>query len=370
MTESHEPIKAARGEQRSGARATLPDIRRILVFACNLLGDSICRLPAIEAAKNTYRGSHLTAVADPVYREVFEGQPFIDEVWPLSRRGSRLRQAREWLSLMRRARRARPDLVLDLYGSKRTAFASRVSGARYRTGLQRDGLSGWYNLADRVHADARHRGHIIERINAAVAPAGIAAPFAYRRLSICDDEQAAARDLLQAHGAGSRAPTVLLNPSARVPAKRWPAEQFARLAETLSGHHGAHCHVITAPGAQVLGERVASDSHGAATALPEMSIKELAAVMERADVLVTGDTGVLHVGSAMGTPSVVLAGPTDPRLFAHPNCRQVVLFHREACERWDRGEQCSAYNTCPDRRCIEAISVDEAAAAVQRVLRE
>jgi ADP-heptose:LPS heptosyltransferase len=369
MTESDEPMTTARGAQRSNATATLPDIRSILVFACNLLGDSICRLPAIEAAKDTYCTAHLVVVADPVYREVFEGHAFIDDVWPLSRRGSRLGQAQEWLGLMRRARRARPDLVLDLYGSKRTAFASWVSGARYRTGLHRDGLSHWYNLADRAVGDALHRGHIIERINAAVAPAGIAARFSYCRIPIGDEEQAAARDRLQGHEAGSGGPVVLLNPSARVSAKQWPAPRFSLLAGILRTQHGARCRVITAPGEHELADRVVSYSRGAATALPEMGIRALAAVLAQADALVTGDTGVLHLGSAMGTPSVVLAGPTEPGLFACVRCRQAVLFHREACERWDRGEQCGTYNTCPDRRCIEAISVDEAAAAVQSLLR-
>jgi ADP-heptose:LPS heptosyltransferase len=362
-------MTTVRGEQWSDARATLPDIRSILVFACNLLGDSICRLPAIVAAKSTYREAHLAVVADPAYREVFEGQPFIDEVWPLSRRGSRLSQAQEWLGLMRRARRARPDLVLDLYGSKRTAFASWVSGAQYRTGLHRDGLSRWYNLTDRVHADALHRGHIIERINAAVAPAGIAAAFAYRPLPIGDDERTAARQMLGDLGRGDSKPIVLLNPSARVPAKQWPVERFARLAEMLAAQDGARCRVITAPGEQALAQRLVAASRGAATALPEMSIRMLAAVLQEADALVTGDTGVLHLGAAMGTPAVVLAGPTDLLLFANPEGRQVILFHREACERWESGEQCAIYNTCPDRRCTEAITVDEAAAAVQRLLR-
>jgi ADP-heptose:LPS heptosyltransferase len=369
MKESDRPMAAVHDEQGSDTGAPLREVRGILVFSCNLLGDSICRLPAIEAAKDTYREAHLVVVADPVYREVFEGRSFIDEVWPLSRRGSRLRQAQEWLGLMRRVRRARPDLVLDLYGSKRTAFASWVSGARFRTGLHRDGLSRWYNLADRVHADALHRGHIIERINAAVAPAGIAARFSYCRIPIGDDERTAARQLLGDSGPGEGEPIVLLNPSARVSAKRWPIERFARLAESLAARPGARCRVITAPGEQALAQRAVAGSRGAAAALPEMSIRMLAAVLEEADLLVTGDTGVLHLSAAMGTPSVVLAGPTDPLLFANPEGRQVILFHREACERWEGGEQCAGYNECPDRRCIEAITVDEAAAAVQRLLR-
>ncbi|NIR02713.1 MAG: hypothetical protein GTN78_21350, partial [Gemmatimonadales bacterium] len=121
-------------------RVPLSNIRTILVFACNLLGDSICRLPAIKGARETYPGTRIFVIVDPRYREVFAGQPFIDEAWPLSRRGGVLAQAWEWSAALARARRSRPDLVLDLYGSKRTAVASRLVGARFRTGLYGDGL--------------------------------------------------------------------------------------------------------------------------------------------------------------------------------------------------------------------------------------
>ena len=357
-------------KDRQGIRAPLRYVRRILVFACNLLGDSICRLPAIKAAKGTYPAAHLAVVAHPSYQMVFQGHSFIDEVWPLSRGGGRLSQALAWLKLIVRARRVRPDLVLDLYGSTRTAFASWVSGARYRTGLHRDGLSRWYNMGDRVDTDALHRGHIVERMNAAVAPAGIAARFAYCPLPISDAEREAARQLLQRSGPGDGGPIVLLNPSARVPAKQWPVERFAHLARVLAARPGDRCWVITAPGEQALTQRVVAGSQGAAAALPEMTIRTLAVVLQGADLLVTGDTGVLHLGAAMGTPAVVLAGPTDPLLFAAPKGRQVVLFHREACERWQSGEQCPVYNTCLDRRCIEAITVEEVADAAGGLLED
>jgi len=359
------------GENRQpGVRVPLWDVHTILVFTCNLLGDSICRLPAIGAAKEMYPDSRVLVVADPRYEDVFEGQPFIDEVWPLSRRGGPLSQAREWLGVIARARRARPDLVLDLYGSKRTALVSRLTGARFRAGLHGEGLSRWYTLGGLVDVHALQRGHIIERMNEAVAPAGIAARFAYRPLAVAEGDREAARAALHGLGIEEGADLVVLNPAARVEAKRWAAERFGQLASAISGPGGQRCAVITAPGQEANTEEVVSASGGTAVALPVLELKPLAALLEKAAVLVTGDTGILHLGAAMGAASVVLAGPTDPQLFAYPSGRQAVLFNREACAEWGEAEQCPRYNTCQDRRCIDAITVEEAVEAVCALLSE
>ncbi|MFB3880491.1 MAG: glycosyltransferase family 9 protein [Armatimonadota bacterium] len=358
----------------------LPGIRTILAFAMNLLGDSICRLPAIKAAKDVYPGSRVIVVADPRYSEVFEGQPFIDEVWTTDRRGGKLKQFRAWLRLTGQARRAQPDLVLDLYGSKRTALLSRVSGARWRVGLQAGGRSRWYNLrqvtqaAGRGLPEARARGvdqpraqqHIIERANAAVEPAGIGAEFRYVPLAVTEADRQTARRALAEVGLDAREGLVLLNPSARVEAKRWPAERFAMVAARL----GRRCGVITAPGEEGLTAELVAAAEGAAAPLPVLSIKQLAALAQMARVIVTGDTGVLHVATAMGTPSAMIAGPTDPRLVAHPGARQVVLFHRDACAEWRGGEECADYNGCAKRRCIDAIRVEEVVAALSGLLSE
>lgn len=364
----------------------LTGVRTILVFAFNLLGDSICRLPAMEAASKSYPGSRVMVVADPRYREVFEGQPFIDEVWVLDRTGSRAAQATAWLNMIRRARRARPELVLDLYGSKRTALVSRLSGARWRAGLHRRGRSRWYSL--RPSAPLSQSGHIIQQMNAAVAAAGIAAEFRYVPIAVAGEPHPALCDIADVSSSGpspraervrggevtaeraegGEVALVLLNPSARVKAKRWPAERFGQLAAALSGQAGLRCAVITAPGEERLVGQVVGASGGAASALPALTIKQLAALVEMAVLVVTGDTGVLHLATAMGEPSVILAGPTDPGMVAYPGVRQAVLFHREACAKWVSGDECARYNECNERQCIDAIPVDEVVAAVRALL--
>jgi heptosyltransferase-1 len=344
----------------------LSAVRAIFIFAMNLLGDSICRLPVIAAAKRTYPDARVMVVADPRYRQVFDGQPFVDQVWELDRTGSRLHQAMAWLQLLAAARRARPDLVLDLYGSKRSALFSRLIGARWRVGLDRRGRSGWYNL--RPTQFVSREGHIIQQMNAAVAAAGVAAEFRYVPLAVTAQDRAAAREALASGGLAEGESLVLLNPSARVAAKRWPAERFGELARALKSQVKVECGVITAPGEEAITQAAVAAANGTAVALPRLTIKQLAAALASARAIVTGDTGVLHLATAMGTPSVILAGPTDPKVVAYRGLRQAALFHRDACADWRGEAECTTYNECTKRRCIDAITVDEVAEAVWALL--
>ncbi len=361
--------------KRSGARdepetrPPLPEVGSILVFACNLLGDSVCRLPAIAAAKRTYPESRVAVVADPASRAVFEGQAFVAEVRAFARTGTAVAQARAWWRLIAWARRQRPDLVLDLYGSKRTAVATKLVGARWRAGLHRGWAARWYNLPAPSRGPVGSEGHMIQMVNQCVAPAGISAEFVYVPLAISEADRTAADGLIAERVHTGSASIIVLNPGARVEAKRWAPERFGRLARRVADAVGARPLVIRSPDEEGLADRVVQASGEAAVALPVLSLKKLAAVLARASVLVSGDTGVLHVGTAMGVPAVILAGPNHPSLVAYPRLPQVALYHRDACEEWQGGPVCAHHNTCRTRRCIDAITVAEAAAAVMELVR-
>ncbi len=362
-------MKAGRSDHTMPPLDALPGVSTILVFACNLLGDSICRLPAIRATSGAYPEGRVCVVCDSRYADVFAGHRFIERLQALDRRGGPLSQARAWASLTAWARRQRPDLVLDLYGSKRTALVAWLSGARWRLGLYRQGTSHWYNVREPADRPVPQEGHLIERMNRLSSLAGISAPFAYCPLPVDEETRAAANATLDDAGLGEGERLVLLNPAARVPAKRWPAERFAALARRLHEEDQANCAVVTSPDSPELTEAITRASQGTAVPLPALSLKELAALLERADVLVTGDTGVLHVGASMGAPTVILSGPTDPGFVAHRGLPQVVLHRRDACPEWELGPECPRANTCTDRRCIEAIAVEEALSGVRELLR-
>jgi ADP-heptose:LPS heptosyltransferase len=156
---------------------------------------------------------------------------------------------------------------------------------------------------------------------------------------------------------------VLLNPGAAWPNKRWPAKRFGRLADSIRERLGLSSVVLWGPGEESLAADVVHASGGAATAAPATTITDLFAIAREARLMVSGDTGPLHIAAAVGTPLVALFGPTwaerngpwaptDVTLTRNAQC---VCHYRRQCRR--------------DDPCIEGITLDEVAGAVERCVR-
>ncbi|ONK10191.1 glycosyltransferase family 9 protein [Streptomyces sp. MP131-18] len=151
---------------------------------------------------------------------------------------------------------------------------------------------------------------------------------------------------------------VVLHPGADAPARRWPAERFAALGRELraAGHRVV---VTSGPGEGDLARRVAAPGGLERADAPPFC--KLAALLAQARAVVVGDTGVAHLATALGTPSVVLFGPVSPRLWGPPRTpRHRVLWHPDRPGDLRPGDP---HGPAPDRRLLR-ISVAEAAAAV------
>ena len=170
-----------------------------------------------------------------------------------------------------------------------------------------------------------------------------------------------------ARGPGSFA---LLNPGAAWPNKRWAPERFGALAHHIHKHHGIPSYVLWGVDESALADTVVAHSTGAAVRAPETTLGDLLALSSRAALMVSGDTGPLHLAAAMRTPIVGLYGPTWPDRNGpwHPDdvivsrAAECVCHHKRQCQRSGVGEGGHS------RMCIEDISVDEVAQAADRRL--
>jgi ADP-heptose:LPS heptosyltransferase len=163
-------------------------------------------------------------------------------------------------------------------------------------------------------------------------------------------------------GATPGAPYALLNPGAGWPNKRWPPDRFAALAAWLRERRALRSLVLWGPPERALAEAIAASSGGAAEMAPPTSIRDVLTLARGARIMVSGDTGPLHLGAAMGTPLVGLYGPTAPG-------RNGPFAPADVCV--SRFEACVCHHERRCRRaspCIESISVDEVRDAVDRRL--
>lgn len=335
-------------------------MKRILIVRMSALGDIVHALPVLSALRHAYPDTEIDWLADRRYLGV------LDLVTGLNRRVA----GRPGLVQAARSMRGRAyDVAVDLQGLLKSAAMARLSGAPrvigFETAALRERAAAWFYTES---AAVPERAHVIQK-NLSVLPLlGVASaqvefPFEVPPSTVADHVVADAA----ARGPGS---FTLLNPGAAWPNKRWAPERFGALAQHIRERHGHPAYVLWGPEESSLADTVVSHSNGAAVRAPETALGDLLALSSRAAVMVSGDTGPVHLAAAMGTPIVGLYGPTWPERNGpwHPDdvivsrAEQCVCHHKRRCQRVGVGEGRQS------GMCIDDISLDEAKRAVDRRL--
>ncbi len=289
----------------------------ILVIKLGALGDFVQALGPMAAIRRHHAGARIVLITTAPFDELARASPYVDEVW-LDERPPLFALGR-WLKLRRRLRAERFARVYDLQTSDRSGWYFRL----FWPG-PRPEWSGIARGASHPHDNpARDRMHTIERQAEQLHAAGIA------QVPLPDVSWAKA-DL----GRFTLPPrTALLVPggAAHRPAKRWPLERYAELAEALVVR--GLVPVILGTGAEaLLAHAIRSLAPAALDLSGKTSLLELAALARRASLAVGNDTGPMHLIAAAGCPSVVLfSRDSDPALCA-PRGRSVAVLRRAELE--------------------------------------
>jgi lipopolysaccharide heptosyltransferase I len=314
---------------------------RILLVRLSALGDVINTLPTLEALRRAFPAAHLGYAVEERNRDVIVGHPALDRVHVLERKRWRARLASpsQWLELRRDAARfvaelraERYDAVLDLQGNFKGALHALACGAPRRIGFARGFCKELNFLASNEHVTppgATEKVHRVLKFLALAEHLGASASEPRFRLP----DLAAARERMgRALGEARVVEYAALHPGAsgKGALKRWPPERFGALAERLERECGLASLVTWGPGERELAESVVAASGGRARLAPATgSVLDLAALLERARLFVGGDTGPMHLASAVSTPSVALFGPKDPRTYGPFHARRRVVAHGE-----------------------------------------
>ena len=161
---------------------------------------------------------------------------------------------------------------------------------------------------------------------------------------------------------GAAQPFALLNPGAAWPNKRWPPVRFGEIAKFLLDVRGLPSVVLWGPGEEELAGEVVAASGGAARVSPATGLGDLLELSRAASLVVSGDTGPLHIACAAGTPAVAIFGPTDPDRNGPWVAEDVNLSRYGTC-------RCHYQRRCQEKTwCLGTIGVAEVTAAIQRRL--
>ncbi len=228
-------------------------------------------------------------------------------------------------------RSQRFDTAFILRRSLTRTILLTVAGLPRRIGFA-NRKSGWL-LTDRVQAPPplTHKAHAYFRL---LEPVGLSQPPESYRYVSSEQERAEALSLLRDHGLPNGNPIVVLHPGANWPHKRWLPDRFAELANRLMQQRTRAIVITGSPEDQALARQVASRMQTPPIDLVgKTTLRRVAACLEQASLVVSNDTGVLHVASALGRPVVALYGPTSPTItgpLGDPR-RTVVIHHPDCC---------------------------------------
>jgi lipopolysaccharide heptosyltransferase I len=327
-----------------------------LIVRLGALGDIVHASPLVAAIAARWPGARIDWVVERKHRAVLDLVAGLDQVVEFASR--RLGGAPGWAGTVRRLRAARYDVVLDAQGLLKSATLARAAGGSRTVGfaptaLREPAARAFYSEV----VDPTGTTHVVAKNLALLRAVGIEAPvvrFPLRR----DPESVPVRDAVEAVGGRF----AVLNPGGGWPNKRWPPERFGAVAGELARRHGLPSLVLWGPGDESLADAVVSASGGAARRAPRTTIADILALVRRARLLVSGDTGPLHLAAAVGTPIVGIYGPTDPARNGPVDAADQCVSRHDVCE-------CYHLRKCRAARwCLETVMVGEVVEAIGRRL--
>jgi heptosyltransferase-2 len=340
---------------------------RVLVRAPNWVGDFVMATAAFERLREGFPNAHLTVALRPYLRRLLSGSPWFDEVIEApkaNRPGEALRQARV-------VRQGRYDLAVVLPNSFETALVPFLAGVPVRLGY-RQGRPGLLNRGLRAAGGRRppwrrwgprREPEPMPRYYARLLDLLELPPGRDRGVLYVGDEESRFIDAwLAERGLGQDGrKLVLFTPGASYGAsKLWPADRFAELARRFAARGDLAPVILSGPAEVELANSIAEAAGDGVVAAtdPVLKLDELKALVQRASLVVTTDTGPRHLAVAFDRPVVCLIGPTDPRYTDYGLDKTALIRKPLECSPCQR-------KVCPlgHHRCMRDIEVEEVEAA-------
>lgn len=295
----------------------LDGARRILLIKPSSLGDVVHALPVAATLHRRYPNTRLDWLVEEEAADIVRGHPAISEVVVSGRRRwlRQLRGARgigvtlgEIVRFVADLRRRRYDAVLDLQGLFKSALYVMATRAPIRVGFAEGREGSPWVLTHRIPAPPQPV-HAVDRYLALAAAVGATEPVREAQIALTPQARSVAESMLEGYGR----PRVVLHPAARWRTKLWEEGRWRELAASLLTE-GVGVFITGGQEDGAMAAEISAGLNPAPVSLAgRLSLKELAAVLSLADLLVSVDSGPMHMAAAMGTPVVALFGPTDPR---------------------------------------------------------
>jgi heptosyltransferase I len=332
-------IKNARIKNGGTSELQSAEFSRILLIKPSALGDVVHTIPVLVKLRARYPSARIDWLITPENAEIVRCHPALSNVVLFARRdfskaGRRWRALLAFFDLLKQIRRTKYDLVIDMHGQLRSAFFALISGARVRIGFDRPirrsltvstehdlrnvPSHGWRGAREGSWIAYTHRipiptldVHAIDRYLWVGPLLGLDDDPPDLTIHLSSDTVRNVERLLEEHGVPADMPFVVLVPGTIWETKHWTIEGFAGVARQFL-HDGFAVALAGTKRDQERCRQIAAAAPGACDLSGKTTPAELAALIRRAEVAVTNDSGSMHVAASLGRPMVSVFGPTNP----------------------------------------------------------
>jgi heptosyltransferase-2 len=350
---------------KTGARKQpVKEYKRILIIRLDKIGDVLLSTPAIKALRDAYPKSYIAFLARPYARQIVNGNPYLDKVLLYNKRGKE-KGILGNLEFIKELKTGQFDLAVMLHPTRRSHLLAFIAGIPERLGYDRK----WgFLLTKRIphtkqfglKSETDYTLDLLRYIGVESKDKALYMPVN----TVSEDK---VMHIFRYNGIKDGDIVVVVHPGASCPSKRWPARNFATVADRLAEKHRAKIIVIAGEDESAIGNSVAKAIKAGCVDLSgRTTVGDLASIFKRSSLLISNDSGPVHVACAMGTPVVAIFGRSDRGLSPGrwgPSGRDDIVLHKDVgCT------ICLAHRCRRGFRCLEAITSDEVLDAADRIL--
>ncbi len=340
------------------------DFKRILIIRLDRIGDVLLSTPVFRSLREAFPKSHIAVMVRPYTRDIVGGNPYINEVILYDKD----KTDKDWVSTLRfitGIRKKRFDLAIVLHPSNRSNVIPFLAGIPVRVGYNKK--LGFLLTKGIPHKKQLGLKHELDYTLDVVRYIGIKPASRELYMPVSSESEARVRRLFEESGIDEGSVVVTIHPVASCPSRIWPAERFAEVADTLAEKYAAEVVLISGPHEKGLGDGVARLTRRRCLNLSgKTSVADMASVLRRSRLLISSDSGPMHISCAVATPVVVIFGRSGrglgPKRWGPTDSGSIVLHKDIGCE------VCLAHNCVKGFSCLKAVSVDDVLGACGKIL--
>lgn len=334
--------------------------KKILVTFLMHLGDLTLTTPFIHALRKAAPDAHITFLADEKLKDVVLHNPYLDEVITIDKKG-RDNSLLALTACAHRLSKMKFDVLINLHPNERCSFVCALTKTKVRAGTTHTLFKPLWDVFTPLD---RHI-HAADMYLNVLTQLGVE-KLEHNGLEIfpSEEHQQSAADFWREHGVFTSDRLVGFNIGSAVVTKRWAPERFAKVADILAERGYKPVFFGGTMDEEMVQEAVSHMQTTPVVATGSFTIGTLAAAMRRCSLIITNDSGPMHVAISQKVPIVAMYGPSSPKLYGPYTEDAIIVTSQPPCLGCASGMK----HKCDDMRCMRELTVEQVVEACEKQL--